>query len=990
MTDIIATIEEPEQINVTISSSMGINNFLELTDTPSTYTGESGKFLKIKDTEDGVEFTSRATVVKWGDVTGTLSDQIDLQSALDLKEENLTFSTGLTRTLNTITVNNSELALTASQISIVDANDYYLSTEIEGVLEEIGETRAINGYDLTVIESLPDLDFNTTTRVFTTSVKGGSSDYYFWVDSKKFTKTGDETVTLPDITDTYYIYFDNAGALKYVAQSGLNPEQFYENAITGLVYWNKTAGSAIVGNELHGKLMDARTHNYNHSTFGARYESGLDITGLTDSGDTYTNISSGYFWDEDIRHTVSLTTNAPFIYRLGATGEWTGTTPDLNVSYNAGGSYDVWNEWTGSTWQLSQGTSSTDYWIIFTIATPDLSGYQIKKIIGQNAYSSRSRARAALDTEINKLVTDGLPSPEFIFLQAWIVKRNGTLEDDGDGNTYIDLRNFKGGVGSTSGSASLASDVATNTTNFNTILSSTDTTTQLALDTLDDHTHSDYAVAGSDGQIQFNDSGVFGADSNLYWDNANKRLGIGIDSPGFNLVISSADPRIVIEDTDGSSISLRSINGQLEIGKTAVNNVLTIDVDNKNIGINETSPDSLLTLSQYEDSNGIKINGYDDKSGQNLRLNVSADGDGQIFGSQSIVYIAEHLYFKASHYLFGNNSFNNNPDIKFYGQIGSVGRKYIQFQVDDTDDKFHLTREDSNILGFDIDMPVTMGTGSTSHSLGSSGDLLVSGKLEVDGVSEFDGGINNNSVYFTRIFGDSVDFSSYWRNYATYLNMAAYIDDGFHLALSDGNGESNNNLIIVPNNHRLLDFGHDTLSPDPTLFIHSNTNPDTDNTQWLSMTHDKTDAIFKTGTGDFKFEGDILSTGNNASSIEFKVNNDFSTGASIFRMTTPTTQWHFEAKGDNLRFVESGIAFRLIIKEGGNVSIGSHNPDTKLDVNGAITQRELSSDPSDPDEGASVTWQSDGTGSGDDGDIMMKITAGGTTKTITLIDFSAA
>jgi hypothetical protein len=50
---------------------------------------------------------------------------------------------------------------------------------------------------------------------------------------------------------------------------------------------------------------------------------------------------------------------------------------------------------------------------------------------------------------------------------------------------------------------------------------------------------------------------------------------------------------------------------------------------------------------------------------------------------------------------------------------------------------------------------------------------------------------------------------------------------------------------------------------------------------------------------------------------------------------------------------------------------------------------EQSSDPADPAEGRSVFWQSDGTGAGDDGDIMVKITAGGVTKTATLIDFSA-
>jgi hypothetical protein len=54
-----------------------------------------------------------------------------------------------------------------------------------------------------------------------------------------------------------------------------------------------------------------------------------------------------------------------------------------------------------------------------------------------------------------------------------------------------------------------------------------------------------------------------------------------------------------------------------------------------------------------------------------------------------------------------------------------------------------------------------------------------------------------------------------------------------------------------------------------------------------------------------------------------------------------------------------------------------------------IWGQELSADPTNPSEGSHVIWQSNGTGSGDDGDIMMKITAGGVTKTATLVDFSA-
>lgn len=51
---------------------------------------------------------------------------------------------------------------------------------------------------------------------------------------------------------------------------------------------------------------------------------------------------------------------------------------------------------------------------------------------------------------------------------------------------------------------------------------------------------------------------------------------------------------------------------------------------------------------------------------------------------------------------------------------------------------------------------------------------------------------------------------------------------------------------------------------------------------------------------------------------------------------------------------------------------------------------ERSSDPADPSEGVTVIWMSDGTGSGDDGDLMIKATAGGVTKTATIFDFSEA
>lgn len=72
----------------------------------------------------------------------------------------------------------------------------------------------------------------------------------------------------------------------------------------------------------------------------------------------------------------------------------------------------------------------------------------------------------------------------------------------------------------------------------------------------------------------------------------------------------------------------------------------------------------------------------------------------------------------------------------------------------------------------------------------------------------------------------------------------------------------------------------------------------------------------------------------------------------------------------------------------GNLNAGSFTGDGTLIMHGCVYLAEQSADPADPVEGQSCIWQSDGTGAGDDGDILMKITVGGSTKTATLVDFS--
>lgn len=81
----------------------------------------AGTGITFTEGNDGGDETltiqSTASGAAWGGITGTLSNQTDLQTALDAKEANLTFSTGLTRTANTIT-NNLLTGISGGQTAI--------------------------------------------------------------------------------------------------------------------------------------------------------------------------------------------------------------------------------------------------------------------------------------------------------------------------------------------------------------------------------------------------------------------------------------------------------------------------------------------------------------------------------------------------------------------------------------------------------------------------------------------------------------------------------------------------------------------------------------------------------------------------------------------------------------------------------------------------------------------------------------------------------
>ena len=130
--------------------------------------------------------------------------------------------------------------------------------------------------------------------------------------------------------------------------------------------------------------------------------------------------------------------------------------------------------------------------------------------------------------------------------------------------------------------------------------------------------------------------------------------------------------------------------------------------------------------------------------------------------------------------------------------------------------------------------------GTTGHSLAANDDLLVSGKLEVDGVSFFDslatlaaGALFNDDQ--TALFGSGSD--------ASFEYDTAQTPDTLVVGVSaDSRG-----ITIIEKADSATDFAR-PLEVNPTVWLMASSGT----ANWLGMQHDQTDAVFASGNGSVK------------------------------------------------------------------------------------------------------------------------------------------
>jgi hypothetical protein len=295
------------------------------------------------------------------------------------------------------------------------------------------------------------ISFNASTRTFT--IAPVSSSFTVWCKGKKVVVSSAQTVTIPNTTGMYSIYFDANGTL--AAKAGYFT--FSVEAPTAYVYWNATTGAApYFGDERHGVVLDWQTHEYLHRTRGAAIANGFLASGYT-LNDSSTNaatqiaIESGTFFDEDMKIDIVSTATPtagtyqqnllfpakiPVMHLQGTS--WVMDAP-TDFPFKQGTSRPQYNSLSGGVWSTAD-VGNNQHATTWILATNNLT-YPVIGIIGQSATDNLGEAEAFSFAD---LTLTGFPSVEFRPLYKLIYKASDGYANSVNAQlvSIVDLRSI--------------------------------------------------------------------------------------------------------------------------------------------------------------------------------------------------------------------------------------------------------------------------------------------------------------------------------------------------------------------------------------------------------------------------------------------------------------------------------------------------------------------------------------------------------------------
>lgn len=479
--------------------------------------------------------------------------------------------------------------------------------------------------------------------------------------------------------------------------------------------------------------------------------------------------------------------------------------------------------------------------------------------------------------------------------------------------------------------------------------------------------------SGATGQVAFFDSAsTLAGDNDLYWDNTNKRLGIGTTSPDYNLHVKKASTgtSITIEGSTNSganfssklnfsnkgisgndidfTIGLKKTNNFVFMGDAAANELMRIEGNTGDVGIGTTSPSAKLHVDGTFISTGVSQLG---SGGSNVYLTSSSAGSVGIGTSNPSAKL--HTKIGTS----GGSSYSADVGIFAEGgsrsiiQMSSINDAYLMFGDAAQGNRAWLGYQHSNDqLSLHTSSTITM---DGDVGIGTSGPT---DKLDIAGAARFTSNITFDSGKAGRIYKASNHGLAIHGVTGTENDFAMFTPTGMlKIVVPTGT----NNLILNRDNGNV---GIGTSSPTEKLDVQGNVLIN-GAAPYLSI------KTTQTGTPDWKIYnsynsvGDLAIVGGSSVGNKFNIQpngnvgigttspgrklqvegGDFYTndrsdtaGASVgyggnsFQIRNGSTSE--DLNFDIFNRTTSAWGTPLIIKNTGNVGIGTTSPSAKLDI----------------------------------------------------------
>lgn len=285
----------------------------------------------------------------------------------------------------------------------------------------------------------------------------GQTSFTVWQSGRRYIFTDPQISHYDSLSGTNYYFFDQGTLYHYTSITG---DYIQKQAFVCLTYGSEDTGQVLVfADERHGITMDGATHYYLHSTSGTRYRSGLGLAGISAGGTQYVKTLAGIIYDEDIIHNIpEQAAGNIFVYLDG--NRWRGSQlPDFSFSYKIGGVAQYNKKIAPDTYQLADIPEG--YFAVMYFSATNCSIHRTMKILGQNVFSSLSKARESAQSEPRDTSLIGLPASEFLYTGAVIINRAGEIQTLDNGATYVDLRlvNISAGTNTSSATQGVASDI---------------------------------------------------------------------------------------------------------------------------------------------------------------------------------------------------------------------------------------------------------------------------------------------------------------------------------------------------------------------------------------------------------------------------------------------------------------------------------------------------------------------------------------------------